>query len=179
MPVVDLARRRNYTYSPSISASSTPPSPLRALPPIHELNATTANVTGVSGDLWRYRESKLSTGVKRPYNLAPPTYYADSPSASSSPRSLPPLLPHVFGPTYSHQTQGSPGPPYPSPPPGASRNKNAWKDHAQLVKLPNGQTDWRCHWRVGDSGDATDFCGYTAKRHLVKRHIETRHLQFK
>lgn len=178
-------------YSPSITTSSTPPSPRPVLPPISHLNATLPVNTGRTPGVfhWRFRETEDARHLKRVYpvhhGLADD--YDEAGSSTTSPRSLPPLLPHIKmlaqGYPAQHQFPGMlpPPPPIMPPPPAVNpvRNKNAWKEYAQLVPGPNDQTEFRCVWRVGFTGEATDHCGYTAKRHLVKRHIETRHLQFK
>lgn len=173
----DFRCHSSYTVSPSASASSTPPSPRRILPPIQHLSSAHHSP---DESLWKYRDAKLSSELKRPCTQGASNYYGESPTSSGSPPVLPPLLPHLLGeqafPRMSHVQQAVP---YPAHTMGVPRNKNAWKEHAQLVKLPDGQTEWQCIWRVGNTGEVTDFCGYTAKRHLVKRHIETRHLQFK
>ncbi|KAL5487663.1 hypothetical protein ACEPAI_5771 [Sanghuangporus weigelae] len=186
----DSPRSSYLHYSPSISSSSAPPSPPPVLPPIHHLNATlpvnTGNTPGVMH--WRFRESSDPHQAKkfrsgRDY----PDEYTDFRSATASPQSLPPLLPHI-------KMMAQPYPP-PRPPPGImpvvsvappmpsaatrTRDKNAWKDYAQLVTNENEETQFRCIWPTGYTGEVNDHCGYTAKRHLVKRHIETRHLQFK
>lgn len=176
-------------YSPSISSSSAPPSPPPVLPPIQHLNATlpvsTGNTPGVMH--WRFRESSDARHVKKlRQNHEYPGEYGNYHSTPASPQSLPPLLPHI-----KMMAQ-----PYPPPramptvlpmsaapvvvaPANSTRDKNAWKDYAQVLTNENEETQFRCIWRTGHTGEITDYCGYTAKRHLVKRHIETRHLQFK
>ena len=112
-------------------------------------------------------------------------------SSSASPQSLPPLLPHIERLGYSYPPRHSipPGLAVARPPPsvygsssydtGPKRDKKAWMDYCQVVPGKNDQNDFRCMWRVGNAGQYSDYCGYTAKRHLVKRHVETRHLQYK
>lgn len=188
------SRDSRPAYSPSVSASSTPPSPLPTLPSIHHLNATLPVSTGSTPGVmqWRFRESVDPRNVKRIRQayLSADDEYDDAYSSTASPRSLPPLLPHIkmVAQGYPSQHQLAPAVPItppassasaPAPAPNPPRNKNAWKDYAQVIQGPNEQTEFRCVWRVGYAGQSTDHCGYTAKRHLVKRHIETRHLQFK
>ncbi|KAI5120680.1 hypothetical protein M0805_006969 [Coniferiporia weirii] len=177
-------------YSPPISASSAPPSPPPVLPPISHLNATLPVNTGRTPGVlhWRFREpAQPPSNLKRLSPLINDESMdefdaADTPSSSASPQVLPPLLPHTLSQSYPPRV---PMPPPTMPmaampqPTSTTRNKNAWKEHTQLVRGANDQTEFRCVWRVGFSGELTDLCGYTAKRHLVKRHIETRHLQFK
>ena len=105
-----------------------------------------------------------------------------SSTASCSPQSLPPLLPHIDQMAqprrYTFSGQGETLPQIGSvlrP----IRDKRAWMDYAQIIPGTSEQNDFRCMWPVGNSGQHADYCGYTAKRHLVKRHVETRHLQFK
>ncbi|KAH8118684.1 hypothetical protein DFH11DRAFT_1797955, partial [Phellopilus nigrolimitatus] len=175
------------TYSPSISAASTPPSPPHVLPPIRHLNATIPVNTGRTPGVlhWRFRDSISAANHKRlsPYMHDSADEYdtANTASSSGSPQVLPPLLPHILAQSYPPRMQLPPMIPMSvaQPPTNPTRNKNAWKEHAQLIMGPNDQTEFRCVWRVGYAGEMTDLCGYTAKRHLVKRHIETRHLQFK
>ncbi|THH11938.1 hypothetical protein EW145_g317 [Phellinidium pouzarii] len=177
---------RRMEYSPSISTSSVPPSPPTKLPSIHHLNATLPVNTGCTPGVlhWHFRESMMP-GVKPSSPFAHDSIderdMIDSPSSLGSPQVLPPLLPHILSQTYSPCMQTAPsilmvGPTQPT---DSMRNKNAWKDHTQLVRGPNNQTEFRCVWRIGHAGETTDLCGYTAKRHLVKRHIETRHLEIK
>lgn len=173
---------RSSSHSPSLTASSVPPSPPPILPPIRPrvslhapvLPSVTSRIQGPV--YWGAQEQSPSNILKR---LSPHGHdstdeydYGDSASFGGSPN------------VHSHSLHSTPHSgsysrlPVPQAP-VVPRNKNAWKDHAHMIHGPNDQTEFRCVWRVGDSGSETDFCGYTAKRHLVKRHVETRHLQFK
>ena len=169
-----------------MTASSVPPSPPPVLPPIRphpSLHSRTlpSVATRAHGSLyWRTQELSPPNILKRlnPHGHGSADEYEhDHPEPASLgnsphmhihtlhdlPRSYPPGLPITM---TQHR-------------PTVARNKNEWKDHAQIVHGPNDQAEFRCVYRVAETGAGTDFCGYTAKRHLVKRHIETRHLQFK
>ncbi|KLO07538.1 hypothetical protein SCHPADRAFT_945187 [Schizopora paradoxa] len=170
------------------SSSSAPLSPPPVLPPILPRAVTALPNGGRIPSILQWNVPDQQQ--QQPSHRLKPSNYSDaeydsaatpstqSPYSQASPLPSQPLLLQRGGlqPSLSHSQLLQAESSLPPPPP---RNKNAWKDHAVLVKGAQDQTEFRCVWHGGESGKDTDICGYTAKRHLVKRHIETRHLQFK
>lgn len=167
-----------HQISPPASVVSTPPTPQTPLP-YTRYDATVASSSRNSG-IWRHKDMSAIYYNQRysPYPHEESEY--DTQRGVST--ILPPIRTLVNGPYLPYENPGQRSRlstiPVISEIVTSSRDKNAWKEHARCITV-DGEQVYRCMWRVGCDGNDKDYCGYTAKRHLVKRHIETRHLHFK